>query len=291
MSSYENWLRGARLLPLPLAALLACTSSERDPGARAVDSTVVAAQPGSLRDSAPTASTDTPSADTGKASPASTNPSASAATESRPARRVDSVASRAKPSDATERSPRRVVVAGVDLTGVGYDKGSADAPVVMVNFSDFGCPYCASFAREGQPVIEREYVRTGKVFLKYVPFVAGMFPNGQQAARTAECSAEQGTFWPMHDRLYAEQKQWKNTIYALPIFQKDAAALGLDTARFTRCYETNHLHPRSKVATDAADRLRIRVTPSFVVNGTLIEGALPLPQFRELLDAALKEKP
>jgi protein-disulfide isomerase len=190
---------------------------------------------------------------------------------------------------ANERSSRRVIVHGVDLTGVGYDKGRLDAPIVIVNFSDFGCPYCRGFALETEPAIEREYVATGKVFLKYVPFVVGPFPNGQQAARTAECAAEQGRFWPMHDRVYAHQKAWKDTLYALPVFQRDAAALNLDTARFTRCYSTNHLHPRSKEATDAADRLGIRITPSFFVNDRLVEGALPLLQFRELLDAALRD--
>src|SRR5687768_8294750 len=75
-------------------------------------------------------------------------------------------------------APTRVVLHGVDLTGVGYDRGDPKAPVVMVEFSDFGCPYCAKHARETFPALERDFIATGKLFYKHVPFVMGMFPNG-----------------------------------------------------------------------------------------------------------------
>ncbi|MHB8839651.1 MAG: DsbA family protein, partial [Gemmatimonadaceae bacterium] len=106
-------------------------------------------------------------------------------------------------------APRRVVIGGVDLTGIGYDTGSPGAPIVMVDFSDFGCPFCGRHALETQPALEREFVATGKVFYKYVPFVMGMFPNGDVAARAAECAAEQGKLWEMHDALYADHSAWK----------------------------------------------------------------------------------
>lgn len=190
---------------------------------------------------------------------------------------------------AAERAPRRVVVNGVDLTGIGYDKGSPTAPVVVVDFSDFGCPFCASFTRETEPSIEREYVQTGKVFFKYVPFVTGMFPNGGQAARAGECAGEQGRFWAMHDTLYDEQGEWKKAISPYAVFQRYATSLSLDRAAFSACYTRQEVHRRTQQANDAADRLGVRVTPSFVVNGRPVEGALPLPQFRQLLDDALKE--
>lgn len=205
------------------------------------------------------------------------------AAAARSARRTDTVAPQ------VERSARRVVVEGVDLTGVGYDRGSDSAPVVLVNFSDFGCPFCAGFARETEPAIDREFIRTGKVFFKYVPFVMGTFPNGQQAARAAECAADQGRFWAMHDQLYRRQREWKNTIDAASVFRRIEQELGLDVGKAAACYKANHLHPRSARATEAADRLGVRVTPSFVLNGKAIEGALPLPQFRELIEAAIRD--
>ncbi len=181
---------------------------------------------------------------------------------------------------------RQVVVNGVDLTGVGYDHGSPSAPVVVVNFSDFGCPYCGSFSRETQPSLDREFVVPGKVFFKYVPFVMGMFPNGEQAARAGECAGDQGKFQAMHDRLYLGQKEWKASRTPESVFKRYAAETGLDAARFAACNSGNTTHPRTALATDKADRLGIRVTPTFYVNGRQIEGALPLEDFRHVLSQA-----
>lgn len=180
-------------------------------------------------------------------------------------------------------SPRRVVIQGTDLTGIGYDVGSADAKVVVVNFSDFGCPFCGTFARETYPALEREFVQSGKVFFKYVPFVMGMFPNAREASRAAECAADQGKFWQMHDRLYAGQQAWKRTFAPEEIFRQNAAGIRLDVARFNACYAGQQTDSRTAEATRRAEQLRVRATPSFFVNGRLIEGALPLEQFRMLL--------
>lgn len=192
------------------------------------------------------------------------------------------------PTGSAASSPRRVVINGVDLTGLGYDKGSATAPVVVVNFSDFGCPFCGSFARETEPVLVKEYVETGKVFIKHVPFVMGMFPNGRQAARAAECAGEQGKFWPMHDRLYDQQTAWKRSLAPFGVFRNYARAIGLDEPSFAKCYTGDMLHPRTARANDAASQFGVRATPSFIVNGRGVEGALPLPQFRMLLDEVLR---
>ncbi len=195
--------------------------------------------------------------------------------------------------EAAARPPlqRRVVVDGVDLTGVGYDEGSPTAPVVVVNFSDFGCPYCASFSRETYPSLAREFVETGRVLFKYVPFAMGSFPNGKQAARASECAAEQGRFWPMHARLYARQREWKNTVAAFPVFREEAARLGLDAAAFARCYDTRVTDRRTERASIIAKRLGVRATPTFYVDGRAVEGALPLAQFQVLLRSLTQAKP
>lgn len=186
----------------------------------------------------------------------------------------------------TAALPRRIVLGDIDLTSVGYDVGDPNAPVVLIDFSDFGCPYCAKFTTETYPAIEREYVRTGKVLFKYVPFVMGMFPNGQEAARAAECAAEQGRFWPMHDRLYARQAEWKRAgDPAVPIGSY-VDSLGLDRARFGACYARGE-HARTRRANDIARAIGVRVTPSFIVDERPIEGALPLADFRRVIDAAL----
>lgn len=205
---------------------------------------------------------------------------ACAGAEDSPARRTESGQ---HPVGSDTISARRVLVQGTDLTGIGYDAGSPDAKVVVVNFSDFGCPFCGTFARETYPALEREFVQSGKVFFKYVPFVMGMFPNAREASRAAECAADQGKFWEMHDRLYAGQQAWKRTFAPEEIFRQNAAGVRLDLARFNACYASQRTDSRTAEATRRAEQLRVRATPSFFVNGRLIEGALPLEQFRMLL--------
>lgn len=212
------------------------------------------------------------------ASTAASGTSLTAAGDVAPAQSADTVPG--------AEGPRRVIAFGVDLTGVGYDRGSPTAPVVVVNFSDFGCPYCAQFAQESEPVIDEEYVRTGKVFMKYVPFVMGMFPNGAQATRAAECAGDQGKFKEMHDRLYAGQAEWKRTSDPTQLFTGYASKLKLKRDAFSACYARPGMHARTIRANEAAKNLGIRATPSFIVNGRGLEGAPPLQTFRELLDAA-----
>ena len=195
----------------------------------------------------------------------------------------------AAPSRLTpQAAPRRPVsVLDADLTTIGYDRGQTSAAVVVVDFSDFGCPYCGEFERETFPTIDRDYIKTGKVFFKYVPFVAGMFPNSTQATRAAECAADQGQFWTMHDRLYASQAEWKKNLAPFQLFQRDAADMHLDPDRFSACYVGQKTDQRTDRATSMANRIGVRVTPSFVVNGHAIEGALPLADFRKVLDDAV----
>lgn len=179
------------------------------------------------------------------------------------------------------------MIAGVDLTGIGYDRGDPRAPVVVVDLSDFACPYCGEFSRETYPVIEREYVRTGKVLFKYVPFVAGNFPHSREATRAAECSADAGKFWEMFDRLYATQAEWRKGNAADAQMAALAANIPIDSARFTDCYRDRRTDVRTARATDLANRLGVRVTPSFLVNDRPIQGALSAPEFRTVIDAAL----
>ena len=173
----------------------------------------------------------------------------------------------------------------------GYDRGATRAAVTVVEFADFGCRYCASFVAEAYPRLAAEFIETGKVRWKYVPFVLGMFPNGEQAARAAECAAEQGigAFGRMHDRLYAGREEWESGAEPDDVFRPYALAAGLNPARFASCYASGRPAERLRQSNDLADRLAVRSTPTFFVNGYRIEGALPIEQFRALLRDALRQ--
>jgi hypothetical protein len=178
---------------------------------------------------------------------------------------------------------------GADLRNVGYNLGNPAAPVAVVEFSDFGCQFCGQFARESFPTLRREFIDTGKVQWKYIPYVLGIFPNGDRAAIAGECAAEQGekAFWDMHDILYERQREWKSEGGAArALFTRYAAELNLDQNRFTSCYDTN------RPATDITRNLRlgqqlgVRATPTFFINGARVEGAIPLDLFRRVLQEA-----
>ena len=183
--------------------------------------------------------------------------------------------------------PRRVMLGDVNLTGVGYDVGSPSAPVVMIDLSDFACPFCGEFSLNTFPAIEREYVKTGKVFFKYVPFVVGSFPNSAQATRAVECAAEQGAFWPMVTHVYEGQGRWRKSGDPYSVLSGIAGAAGLDTARIGTCYASRRTDARTAKASSLASDLGVRVTPSFVVNERPVQGALPIEEFRKVIDAAL----
>ena len=160
----------------------------------------------------------------------------------------------------------------INLRKIGYSRGAADAPVTVYEFSDFDCPFCSVFARSTYPGLHDEFVRTGKVRWTYVPFVMGMFPNGAESARAAECAAEQEKFWEMHDLLYARQKEWKSNRNPARLYSGYARELGLDTGRFASCYREDRGAARTAINNRAADALRVRATPSFIINGRLVEG-------------------
>jgi protein-disulfide isomerase len=174
----------------------------------------------------------------------------------------------------------------LDLSTFGYPRGSAMAPVVVVEFSDFGCPYCARFALETLPEIEKEFIETGQVRWQYVPFVMGIFPNGEEAARAAECAADQDAFWPMHDLIYERQREWRGGGAAEPLFLGYAEQLGLSAREFAACYRENRPAARIARSNEVAGNLGVQATPSFLVNGRPVQGALPLEQFRMLLQWA-----
>jgi len=171
----------------------------------------------------------------------------------------------------------------------GVDLGPTNAPVTVLEFSDFGCPYSGRFATQTYPSLAREFVRTGKVRWKYVPFAMGMFTNGAAAARAGTCAAEQGTaaFSAMHDALFGSQRAWEAAADPAALFRSYATAAGLDGRRFAACFAADSTGGRIRAANELADHLGVAATPTFFVNGTRVEGALPLAEFRAVLQDAL----
>ena len=169
-------------------------------------------------------------------------------------------------------------------------KGRADAPVVVYEMADFQCPACRQFALETMPAIEREYVRTGKVRIVFINFPLSVFDstfhrNAGPAAELAMCAARQDRFWPAHDALFQRQPAWAPLADPAPYFAALADTIGLDRRALAACLADDAM--REAIAADAARAYRsgARSTPTFWIERGKIDGAIPLPAFRAVLDS------
>lgn len=164
-------------------------------------------------------------------------------------------------------------------------KGSPDAPVTIVEFSEFECPYCGNYSRDTFPQIDEAYIKTGKVKYVFRDFPLSFHEHAQKAAEAAGCAGEQGKFWEYHDMLFANQ-----SALAVDNLKQYAKDLGLDTAKFDQCLDSGAR--ADEVAKDVADAQNYRVssTPTFFVNGIKLKGAQPFSSFQELIEAELAKK-
>lgn len=176
--------------------------------------------------------------------------------------------------------------------------GSLNSVVTIVEFSDYQCPFCGRYAQETYPQVIADYVKTGKV-----RYIAKNFPLDQihplavKAAEAAECAGEQGKFWEFHDRLLLDQKALDSASLLA-----QAAALGMDGARFRTCTEQSTFGGRVEADIAEARKLGLEATPSFVVGYSdeqdpsrikvvkAIIGAQPLTVFTQTLESVLDSR-
>lgn len=175
---------------------------------------------------------------------------------------------------------------GFDVPAASHRRGDPNAKVVIVEFGDFGCSACAAFARGTMPLIKREWIDTGRARVQFVSF--DLLRTGRLAARAAECAAEQGAFWPMHDLLYERHKDWLGRGGQDEKFGSWAVELGLDDQRFATCWEQDPSKEVLDRNTRLARSLGVRGTPTFLVNGKVVVGALPYDDFAVVLEEAAK---
>ncbi|MBI3393764.1 MAG: thioredoxin domain-containing protein [Nitrospirae bacterium] len=171
----------------------------------------------------------------------------------------------------------------VDLPKTASDApalGPDGAPVTIVEFSDFQCPYCARVSSDLLPQIRKTY--GDKVRFVFRDFPLDSHKEAVPAAVAARCAGRQGKFWEMHDALFAGQKELGG-----PLYEKVGKEIGLDAAKFSECRKDR------KVAEAAISDLRdgtkagVNSTPTFFVNGLPVEGAISFDEFRKVIDAEI----
>jgi protein-disulfide isomerase len=164
--------------------------------------------------------------------------------------------------------------------GDGPSQGPASAPVTIVEFSDFQCPYCAQAALTLRQ-LRQQYGDRVRLVFRHFP-LKQIHPRAEKAAEAASCAGEQGHFWEMHDRLFEKQAQLEPAD-----LKRHASDLHLNTAAFGRCLDSGRAASRVQRDAAAGEELGVRGTPGIFVNGRMFKGALPLQRFARVIDAEL----
>ncbi len=170
-------------------------------------------------------------------------------------------------------------------------KGRADAPVTVYEMSDFQCPYCRDFTLNTLPALEREYVQPGKVRFVFINLpLTSTHAHAVAAAQVAMCAARQNRFWPVHDLLFRRQPQWAGLADPGPYLLALGDSGGLDHARLAQCVRSKATEPEITADAARAARAGANRTPTFYVEGGLLEGAAPVEVFRQVLDSIYRGK-
>ncbi|MGI9625583.1 MAG: DsbA family protein [Longimicrobiales bacterium] len=179
----------------------------------------------------------------------------------------------------------------IDVDGLGFVSGAADAPVQVVEFSDFSCPFCKDFHQGTYQTLHEGYIATGKVQWIYVTFASGQYPNSFVAGAVVECAGEQGHFEVVRDRLYEHQDDWKHVEpqEAGDFFLGLTEDLELDRAVFMDCVQSERIGERIQRASKLAASVGVKGTPTYVIDGFPAVGALPAEFIGPVLAARLAQ--
>jgi protein-disulfide isomerase len=158
-------------------------------------------------------------------------------------------------------------------------RGNANAPVTVVEFSDYQCPFCAR--AEGEVVKVREAYKD-QVKIVYKDFPLSIHPNAPKAAEASRCAREQEKYWEYHDVLFAN-----NNALEVPNLKKFAADLKLDIAKFDACLDSGKYAPEIAKDVEEGTRVGVSGTPAFFINGRLVSGAQPFSAFQEVIEDVL----
>ncbi len=169
----------------------------------------------------------------------------------------------------------------------GRVRGKTDALWIVI-ISDFQCPFCKKWHEETLPLIERDYVRTGKAQIAYMNFpIPSSHPNAPVAHELAMCAAEQGQFWPAADALFRTQRSWGSRRDLRVVLDSLARGIALDQRRLATCMDTREMKGLVDADYTRATQIGVGSTPSFLIGGRPMVGAQPYEAFQRAIDAAL----
>ncbi len=158
--------------------------------------------------------------------------------------------------------------------------GPADAPITIVEFGDFQCPYCRQWQQQTYQPLLNAY--PGKIRIVYRDFpLTSIHPNAMPAAEAAQCANEQNAFWPYYDKLFSSDKLGDD------VYKQYAQDLGLDMNQFNECVSNHKYAQAIQTDSDFAVSTGVNSTPTFFINGLAIIGAQPIDVFKQVIDKEL----
>ncbi len=176
-------------------------------------------------------------------------------------------------------------------TAEGYLMGRPDAPVQVVEFGDFECPACGSWATVTEPDVRERMINTGMVSFRFFDMPLDIHKNTWPASNAVACAADQGKFVEMHDQVFAAQDKWNGEATSNPKkpLMKLAATVGINMTQWEKCFDTQEHYPRIKANMLEGVRRGIGQTPTFVIGAKMYPGNIPFDEFKKYVDQAIAD--
>ncbi|HJQ18822.1 MAG TPA: DsbA family protein [Gemmatimonadaceae bacterium] len=178
------------------------------------------------------------------------------------------------------------------VPNTGHALGRDNAPVEVVEFADFECPACGSFATLTEPDVRSRLVNTGIVHYRFMDYPLSMHRNTWPAHRAAWCAGDQNKFWEMHDALFFNQDRWNGEATSRPdgVIAQLAQGLGLNMSQFNSCVESRKYDPQIRANQAEAERRQVQSTPTFEIGQKRVTSAISYDEFKRHVDDALAAK-
>jgi protein-disulfide isomerase len=170
----------------------------------------------------------------------------------------------------------------VPTTAADPVRGNAAAPVTIIEFSDFQCPFCARV----NPTLDKVRQTYGdRVKIVFKDYPLANHPQAPKAAEAARCAGEQNKFWEMHDAMFANQRALE-----VPALKQTARTIGLNGAAFDSCLDSGKHEATVRAGTELGEKMGVNSTPSLYINGRPLIGAMPFENFKQVIDEELAKK-
>ncbi len=181
-----------------------------------------------------------------------------------------------------QKPQQRVQVSDVDAPAMGLK----NAPITIIEFSDFECSFCEKFYIQTLPLIKKNYINTGRVRFVYRDFPLDFHQNAYKAAEAAKCAQEQGKFWEYHDLMFSSQNSLDNSS-----FIQFAKELRLNEVSFNDCLDSGRMASQVQKDINDGSKYGITGTPTFYINGIELVGAQPYSAFEKIIERELNNSP